>query len=100
MSRSQGTEKGESEHHGTSEALVRFSSRCLNPLLSIRPPPRGLLVSGDDELTITQATPSVTGSLHIQFCIHYWLFLAIANPLHFLIQHLSMCLDTELKSHL
>lgn len=99
MSRSQGTEKGESEHHGTSEALVRFSSRCLNPLLSIRPPPRGLLVSGDDELTIMQATPSVTGSLHT--ILHTLLAIpGHSEPLHFLIQHLSTCLDTELKSHL
>lgn len=59
MSRSQGTEKGESGLHRTSEVLVRFSSRCLSPLSGI--PTRGLLTSGDE------AAPSIVGCPHIQF---------------------------------
>lgn len=52
-------EKGESGLPRTSEALVRFSSRCLSPLSGI--PTRGLLTSDEE------TAPSIIGYPHILF---------------------------------
>ena len=57
MSWSQRRGKGESGHHGTTEALVRFSSRCLNPLGGTHR--RSLLPSGDGEPTVAQVASSL-----------------------------------------
>lgn len=69
-------EKEESGHHGPSEALGHVASRSLNPLHAPHP---GLLTSSDEEPPLTQAAPSIIGSLHRQcwMCRQCGLFLAI-----------------------